>query len=133
MNQRSRRLISDLLLVAGLVASFLTNDSGVLLHSIVSLIFAVLVVLHVKRNWKAYRRPAGWSRAVVNQATAISMTLATATGLVWWWAGDSFSLGHGAISVVATIILLPHVWVHRRSLIRLIRRKSPHRRTRTSE
>jgi hypothetical protein len=133
LSERSKRLISDSLLIAGLVAAFLTNDSGALIHSVVSLIFAVFVVLHVRRNWKAYRRPLQWSRAAVNQATAISMALAIATGLVWWWAGDRYSLGHGPISVAAAIILLPHVWVHRRSLIRLVRGKSPDRRTRTSE
>ena len=116
-----KRLSSDLLLVAGLTASFLTHESGILLHSVVSLIFTVLVVQHVKRNWRAYRRPPRRSKAVVNQAIALSMAMATATGLVLWWAGDKYSLGHGPISVAATILVLPHVWLHRRSLIRLIR------------
>ena len=119
-----RRLISDLLLVAGLVASFLTHESGVLLHSVVSLAFTVLVLHHVKHNWRAYRRPPRRSRAVANQATAVSMTLTTATGLVFWWAGDGYSLGHGQISVAATVSVLPHVWVHRRSLLRLFRGSS---------
>ena len=116
-----KRLSSDLLLVAGLTASFLTHESGILLHSVVSLIFTVLVVQHVKRNWRAYRRPPRRSKAVVNQAIALSMAMATATGLVLWWAGDKYSLGHGPISVAATILVLPHVWIHRRSLIQLIR------------
>gem|GEM_PF-912218 len=120
-----KRLISDLLLVAGLTASFLTHESGVLLHSIVSLIFTVFLIQHVKRNWRSYRRPLRRSKAVVNQATILSMALATATGLVFWWAGERYSLGHGLISVAATISVLPHVWIHRRSLIRLIRRNSP--------
>ena len=120
-----KRLTYDLLLVAGLTASFLTHESGVLLHSVVSLVFTVLVIQHVKRNWRAYRRPPRRSKAVVNQATALSMTLATVTGLVFWWAGDKYSLGHGPISVAATVSVLPHVWLHRRSLMRLIRRKAP--------
>jgi len=119
-----KRLISDLLLVAALTASFLTHESGILLHSIVSLIFTALLIQHLKRNWKAYRSPPLRSKAVVNQATALSMALATATGLVFWWAGDKYSLGHGPISVAATISILPHVWIHRKSLIRLIRRES---------
>ena len=119
-----KRLISDLLLVAALTASFLTHESGILLHSVVSLIFTALLVQHLKRNWRAYRRPPLRSKAVVNQATALSMALATATGLVFWWAGDKYSLGHGPISVAATISILPHVWIHRKSLIRLIRRES---------
>jgi len=120
-----KRLTYDLLLVAGLTASFLTHESGVLLHSVVSLVFTVLVIQHVKRNWRAYRRPPRRSKAMVNQATALSMTLATVTGLVFWWAGDKYSLGHGPISVAATVLVLPHVWLHRRSLMRLIRRKAP--------
>ena len=119
-----KRLTSDLLLVAGLTASFLTHESGILLHSVVSLIFAALVFQHIKRNWRAYRRPTRPSKTVVNQAIALSMTLATLTGLVFWWAGDKYSLGHGPISVAATISVLPHVWIHRGSLIRLIRRNS---------
>lgn len=121
MSDRSERLISDVLLVAGLAASFLTHESGVLLHSIVSLVFTVLVLHHVKHNWRAYRRPPRRSRAVVNQVTALSMALATATGLLFWWAGDGYSLGHGPISVIATVSVFPHVWVHRRVLIRLLR------------
>ena len=116
-----KRLISDLLLVAGLTASFLTHESGVLLHSVVSLIFTVLVIQHVKRNWRAYWRSSRRLTTVVNRSTALSMALATVTGLVFWWAGDQYSLGHGPISVAATISVLPHVWVHRRSLNRLIR------------
>ena len=121
---KRKRLISDLLLIAALTASFLTHESGILLHSIVSLIFTGLLIQHLKRNWRAYRRPPLRSKAVVNQATALSMALATATGLVFWWAGDKYSLGHGPISVAATISILPHVWIHRKSLIRLIRRES---------
>jgi len=121
---KRKRLTSDLLLIAGLVASFLTHESGVLLHSVVSLVFAVLVIQHIKRNWRSYRLPLRRSKNVVNQVIALSMALATATGIVFWWAGDKYSLGHGPISVVATISVLPHFWVHRRSLIRLIRGKS---------
>jgi len=131
MSKRSERLISDVLLVIGLTASFLTHESGVLLHSVVSLIFAVFVLHHVKHNWRAYRRPPRRSKAVVNQATAVSMTLATVTGLVFWWAGDRYSLGHGPISVVATVSVLPHVWVHRRALIRLLRGSSAKWRAKT--
>jgi hypothetical protein len=120
-----KRLISDLLLVAALTASFLTHESGILLHSVVSLIFTALLIQHLKRNWRVYRRPPLRSKAVVNQATALSMALATATGLVFWWAGDKYSLGHGPISVAATISILPHIWIHRKSLIRLIRRNLP--------
>jgi len=119
-----KHLTSDLILFAGLTASFLTHESGILLHSVVSLIFTLLVIQHIKRNWRAYRRPPRQSKAVVNQAIALSMALATATGIVLWWAGDKYSLGHGPISVAATISILPHVWIHRKSLIRLIRRES---------
>ena len=120
-----RHLTSDLLLIAGLTASFLTHESGLLIHSVVSLIFTALLIQHLKRNWRAYRRPPRRSKALVNQATALSMALATVTGLVFWWAGDKYSLGHGPISVAATISILPHIWIHRKSLIRLIRRNLP--------
>jgi hypothetical protein len=131
MSEQSERLISDVLLVVGLVASFLTHESGVLLHSVVSLVFTVLVLHHVKHNWRAYRRPPRRSKAGVNQATAFSMALATVTGLVFWWAGDKYSLGHGPISVVATVSVIPHMWVHRRTLIRLLRRNVAQGRART--
>lgn len=130
MSDRSERVVSDALLVVGLAASFLTHESGALLHSIVSLVFTVFVLHHVKHNWRAYRRPSRRSKAVVNQTTALSMLLATVTGLVFWWAGDTYALGHGPISVVATVSVVPHVWVHRRALVRLVRRNSPSQRSR---
>ena len=130
---KRKRLISDLLLIAALTASFLTHESGILLHSIVSLIFTGLLIQHLKRNWRAYRRPPLRSKAVVNQATALSMVLATATGLVFWWAGDKYSLGHGPISVAATISILPHIWIHRKSLMRIIRGNLPNRDAKTSQ
>ena len=128
MSARSERATSDVLLVVGLVASFLTHEIGALVHSVVSLLFTVFVLHHVKHNWRAYRRPPRRAKAVVNQATALSIVFATVTGLVFWWAGDRWALGHGPISVVATVSVLPHVWVHRRALIRLVRGSSPHRR-----
>lgn len=130
MSKRSERVVSDVLLVVGLVASFLTHESGALLHSVVSLVFTVFVLHHVKHNWRAYRRPSRRSKAVVNQATSFSMLLATVTGLVFWWAGDSYALGHGPISVVATVSVVPHIWVHRRALVRLVRRNSQSQRLR---
>ena len=113
MSDRSERVVSDVLLIVGLAASFLTHENGVLVHSFVSLVFT--------------------SKAVVNQVTALSLVLATVTGLVFWWAGDRYALGHGPISVVATVSVVPHVWVHRRALIRLVRRSSPGRRTRATQ
>ena len=128
MSARSERATSDVLLVVGLVASFLTHESGALVHSVVSLVFTVFVLHHVKHNWRAYRRPPRRAKAVVNQVTALSIVFATVTGLVFWWAGDRYALGHGPISLVATVSVVPHVWVHRRALIRLVRGSSPHRR-----
>lgn len=128
MSDHSERMIADVLLVVGLVASFLTHDSGALVHSVVSLVFTVFVLHHVKHNWRAYRRPPRRSKAVVNQVTALSLVLATATGLGVWWLGDGEALGHGPISVVATVSVVPHVWVHRRTLIRLIRGMTSSRR-----
>jgi hypothetical protein len=133
MSDRSERVVSDVLLIVGLAASFLTHENGVLVHSLVSLVFTVFVLHHVKHNWWAYRRPPRRSKAVVNQVTALSLVLATVTGLVFWWAGDRYALGHGPISVVATVSVVPHVWVHRRALVRLVRRSSPGRRTRATQ
>lgn len=133
MSDRTERVVSDVLLVGGLAASFLTHENGVLVHSVVSIVFTVFVLHHVKHNWRAYRRPPRRSKAVVNQVTALSIVLATVTGLVFWWAGDRYALGHGPISVVATVSVVPHVWVHRRALIRLVRRSSPGRPTRATQ
>ena len=127
----AKRLVSDALLVVGLVASFLTHESGALLHSGVSLVFTVLVLHHVKHNWRAYCHPPRRSKAVVNQATAISMALATVTGLIFWWVGDRYALAHGPISVAATVSVVPHLWVHRRTLNRLLHGNQPRRRART--
>lgn len=133
MSDRSERLVADVLLIVGLATSFLTHESGALLHSVVSLVFTVLVLHHVKHNWKAYRRPPRRSKAVVNQVTAFSIALATVTGLVFWLAGDRYALGHGPLSVAATVSVVPHVWVHRRALTRLVRGSSPYRRSGTAQ
>lgn len=129
MSSRSKRVVSDLLLVVGLVMSFLTHESGALLHSVVSLVFTLFVLHHVKHNWRAYRRPPRRAKAVANQTTAFTIALATVTGLVFWLAGDRYALGHGPISVVATVSVVPHVWVHRRALIRLVGGSSSYRRS----
>jgi hypothetical protein len=124
MNARTERAVADVLLVLALVASFLTHEGGVLLHSLVSLVFTALALHHVKHNWRAYRRPSKRSKAVANRATAISLVMATVTGLVFWVAGGDDALAHGPLSVAATLSVLPHVWVHRRAVRRLIRRSS---------
>lgn len=129
MSSRSKRVVSDLLLVVGLVMSFLTHESGALLHSVVSLVFTVFVLHHVKHNWRAYRRPPRRAKTVANQTTAFTIASATVTGLVFWLAGDRYALGHGPISVVATVSVVPHVWVHRRALIQLVRGSSSYRRS----
>ncbi|MFM8856797.1 MAG: hypothetical protein ACKOI2_06260 [Actinomycetota bacterium] len=131
MSERTERLVSDALLVVGLAASFLTHESGTLLHSVVSLVFTVLVLHHVKHNWRAFRHPPQRSKVVVNQATAISMALAAVTGLVFWWAGERYALGHGPISVAATVSVVPHLWVHRRTLNRLLGGNAHRRRARS--
>lgn len=125
MNNRSERLLGDVLLVVGLAASFLTHEQGVVLHSVVSIVFAALALHHVKHNWRAVRHPLRRGKRAANLSTGASMALAVATGLALWLAGEKYSLGHGPISVAAAVSVVPHVVVHRRSLLRLVRRGSP--------
>lgn len=124
MNQRTERIIADVAVVATFVLSFLTHENGALLHSLVSLVFAVVLLHHVKHNWAAYRRPRRGAKRVANHAIALLMAATTATGLTFWLAGDDFALAHGPLSVAAAIAVVPHVWVHRRTLRRLFKRRS---------
>lgn len=124
MSERAERVIADVALVALLVLSFITHESGALLHSLVSLVFTVLLFLHVKHNWAAYRRPRRRSKWTANHTLALLMVAAIATGLTLWIAGDDYALAHGPLSVVAVIAIIPHVWVHRRTALRLLKGSS---------
>ncbi|MEY4010660.1 MAG: hypothetical protein RI939_383 [Actinomycetota bacterium] len=124
MNARTERTIADVALVATFVASFLTHEEGPLLHSVVSLVFTVVLLHHVKHNWTAYRRPRFRSKLVANHTVAVLMVAATVSGLVFWVGGDGYALAHGPLSVAAAVAVVPHVWVHRRSLLRLVKRPS---------
>lgn len=124
MNARTERTIADVALVATFVASFLTHEEGPLLHSVVSLVFTVVLLHHVKHNWTAYRRPRFRSKLVANHTVAVLMVAATVSGLVFWVGGDGYALAHGPLSVAAAVAVVPHVWVHRRSLLRLVQRPS---------
>ena len=124
MNKRTERMVADVALVALLVLSFTTHESGALLHSLVSLVFTVLLFLHVKHNWAAYRRPRRRSKWTANHSIALLMAATTVTGLTLWIGGDDYALAHGPLSVAAAIAVVPHLWVHRRSAVRLLRRSS---------
>ena len=127
MKKRTERVIADVALVAGLVLSFVTHESGALLHSLVSLVFTVLLVIHFRHNWAAYRRPNRRSKWAANHTIALLMVATIVTGLTLWIAGDDYALGHGPLAVVATIAVVPHLWVHRRTALRLLTRSSRRR------
>lgn len=124
MNERTERIIADVALVATIVLAFLTHENGALLHSLVSLVFTVVLFHHVKHSWFAYRRPRPRSKWAVNQTIAVLMAATTVSGLTFWIGGDDYALAHGPLSVVAAIATLPHVWAHRRKLVRLVKRSS---------
>lgn len=124
MNQRTERIIADVALVATFVLSFLTHENGALLHSLVSMVFTLVLLHHVKHNWAAYRRPRRRAKWAANHTIALLMTATTVTGLTFWIAGSDYALAHGPLSVAAAIAVVPHAWVHRRTVGRLLERRS---------
>ncbi|MEY2642475.1 MAG: hypothetical protein RLZZ368_1122 [Actinomycetota bacterium] len=124
MNARIERMVADVALVATFVASFLTHENGPLLHSIVSVIFTVVLAHHVKHNWIAYRRPRRRTKSFANHTVALLMAAATLTGLIFWIGGDGYALAHGPLSIAAMVAVVPHVWVHRRNLRRLLKKQA---------
>lgn len=124
MNQRAERIVADVALIASFLLSFLTHENGPLIHSLVSLVFTVVLLHHVKHSWSAYRRPRTRSKWTVNQTIAVLMAATTVTGLTFWIGGDDYALAHGPLSVVAAVAVLPHAWVHRRKIVRVVQRKS---------
>jgi hypothetical protein len=122
MNKRTERILADVALVAALVLSFITHENGALLHSLVSLVFTALLFHHDKKNWAVYWRPRRRSKWAVNHSIALLMVATTVTGLTFWIAGDDYALGHGPLAVAATIAVVPHFWVNRRSAVRLLKR-----------
>lgn len=124
MNHRSERIVADVALVATFLLSFLTHENGALIHSLVSLVFTGVLIHHIKHNWTAYRRPRRRSKWAANHTVAVLMAATTVTGLTFWIGGDAYALAHGPLSVAAAIAIVPHVWVHRRMVARLVRRPS---------
>ena len=124
MNHRSERIVADVALVATFLLSFLTHENGALIHSLVSLVFTGVLLHHIKHNWTAYRRPRRRSKWAANHTVAVLMAATTVTGLTFWIGGDAYALAHGPLSVAAAIAIVPHVWVHRRMVARLVRRPS---------
>lgn len=124
MNHRSERIVADVALVATFLLSFLTHENGALIHSLVSLVFTGVLFHHIKHNWTAYRRPRRRSKWAANHTVAVLMAATTVTGLTFWIGGDAYALAHGPLSVAAAIAIVPHVWVHRRMVARLVRRPS---------
>jgi len=122
MSKRTERIVGDVALVGTFVLSFLTHENGVLLHSLVSLVFTGVLLHHVKHRWVAYRWPRRRSKWAANHTVALLMAATTVTGLTFWIAGDDYALAHGPLSVAAAVALLPHFWVHRRAVMRLFRR-----------
>ena len=124
MSERTERIVADIALVATFVLAFLTHENGAVIHSLVSLVFTAVLIHHVKHSWSAYRRPRRRSKWAVNQTIAMLMAATTVTGLTFWIGGDDYALAHGPLSVAAAIAVLPHAWVHRRRVVRLVRRQS---------
>ncbi|MGA0878246.1 MAG: hypothetical protein ACO3SP_03935 [Ilumatobacteraceae bacterium] len=124
MNARTERVIADVALLATFIASFLTHENGPLLHSMVSVVFTLVVLHHAKHNWIAYRRPRSRSKFFANHTVALLMAASTVTGLIYWVGGNGYALAHGPLSIVAMVAVVPHVWAHRRNLVRLLKKRS---------
>lgn len=123
MNDLTRRRLTDLALFAGLIAAWITHESGMLLHSLVSLVFTGALMMHVRNNWSVFqalirRRTGGGG---IDVAILLLMAVTIVTGLVFWATSGDHKLWHELVAIVATVALLAHFWNHRKSLVRLVR------------
>lgn len=121
--RRNRRRLVDVALVVSFVAAFASHEAGVLVHFIVSIVFTAIVAVHVRMNWRTYRRPKQRARRT-DHVTATGVIATTITGFTLWIGGTRFELGHGAISITLVVIVAFHIFRHRRSLAALISRRT---------
>ncbi len=126
MNKRSRRRLTDLALLVTLTGAWITHEAGMLLHSLVSLVFTAVLIAHARNNWKVFRSllGRGGRDGAIDGFITAAMATVVATGLVFWATTGDQRLGHEPIAIVATVALLGHFWSHRRSLAGLIRRST---------
>ena len=127
MTARTERLLADIALVGSFIAAFLTHENGALVHSVVSLVFTAVALHHVKHNWRSYRRSRSRAKGWANHTLAVLIVATTISGLVFWIAGSGFELAHGPLSVAAALAVVPHLWVHRGTLRRVLRRRGRQR------
>ena len=110
-------------------ASFLTHDAGELLHSVVSLVFTAVLVVHLRNNWRVYSlsvrklREKMQPRVVFDSAQLVLAIFVTISGLAFWIGGDAWELGHEAMGGLITAVGAAHIFLHRKSLMRLVRRR----------
>lgn len=128
---RSRRPTISLATTALFFASFATHDAGETLHSVVSLVFTAVLVFHLRINWKLYRRSIGglFSKpkfnGVLDSSQLVLAAVVTVTGLTWWLLGDDWELGHEFFGGVIMFTAFAHIYRHRASAWRLLKRLRP--------
>jgi len=109
-------------------ASFLTHDAGELIHSVVSLVFAAVLVLHIRNNWRVYvisfrrLRTRFNLKAVLDSGQLALAVVVIVSGVTLWIGGEAWELGHETTGGAITLVGIAHIFFHRESLMRLARR-----------
>jgi hypothetical protein len=124
--KRSARLPVSSATIALFFLSFISSEWGSLAHSIVSLVFTAVLLFHLKNNWKVYSRSfrrlgtAPTVRGAVDTGHFALVAFVVASGMVLW-IGDLLDEPHEVTGGTVTVLGIVHIWVHRRSLLRLVR------------
>lgn len=127
-NRSRPRLTVSAATVLLFFASFFTHDAGELIHSIVSLVFTVVLVFHLRNNWRVYMisyrkiRTNFGLRGALDSAQLVLAAVVTVSGLTLWIGGEAWELGHETTGGVITLVGIAHILLHRKSLMRLVRR-----------
>ncbi len=123
MSTLTQRRLTDAALVATFLASWLTHESGIVIHSVASLVFAIAAGFHVRQNWRTYSRH--WRNlrrrtSVGDNLLSGAFLAVTINGFTLWIGGPAWALGHGVVAIAATLVVFSHLWFHRRSLRRIV-------------
>ena len=125
--RRPARLSVSSATIALFFLSFISSEWGDLIHSILSLVFTAVLLFHLKNNWKIYARSfkklrgAPTLQGVLDTGQFALLVFVVGSGMVLWL-GDLLDESHEVTGGAVTVFGAVHIWMNRRSLLRLLRR-----------
>ena len=125
--RRPARLSVSTATIALFFLSFISSEWGDLIHLILSLVFTAVLLFHLKNSWKIYARSfkkllgAPTLQGALDSGQFALLVFVIGSGMVLWL-GDLLDESHEVTGGAVTVLGAVHIWMNRRSLLRLLRR-----------